>query len=139
MLLLEIFISPIRDCFPAQVAIVALLLLILMDWIFGISNALIQHEFSSEKMRHGIGHKCAEMGFVVVGIIVDAMVTAGLDLGFNGPILTTMTLYLCVMEIGSLMEIFAQIDPKLAESPAFKLLSTVHLVNNPNEENDDAA
>lgn len=129
MLLLETFLSPIRDCFPAQVAVAALLLLILLDWIFGITNALIHHEFSSEKMREGIGHKCSELGFVVVGIIMDAMIMSGLDIGFQGPILTTVALYLCVMEIGSLMEIFAKINPQLGDSPVFKLLATVHVVH----------
>ena len=128
MLLLETFLSPIRDCFPAQVAVAALLLLILLDWIFGIANALLHHEFSSEKMREGIGHKCSELGFVIVGVIMDAMITSGLNIGFGGPILTTIAVYLCVMEVGSLLEIFAKINPQLADSPVFKLLATVHVV-----------
>ena len=133
-MLLETFLSPIRDCFPAQVAILALLVLILLDWIFGIGNALMKHEFSSGKMREGIGHKCSELGFVVVGIVMDAMITSGLNLGFDGPILTTITLYLCVMEIGSLLEIFAKINPQLGNSPVFKLLATAHLFEERNED-----
>lgn len=138
MLLLETFVSPIRDCFPAQVAVAALLILILLDWVFGISNAIMHHEFSSEKMRHGIGHKCSELGFVVVGIVMDAMIMSGLDIGFQGPILTTIALYLCIMEVGSLMEIFAKLNPQLAGSPVFKLLESVHIVNNGDEEEQDA-
>jgi hypothetical protein len=45
MQLLQSFISPITDCFPAQVAITALLLLILLDWVFGIGNGLLQKDF----------------------------------------------------------------------------------------------
>ena len=134
-MLLETFISPVRDCFPAQVAIIALLFLILLDWIFGIGNAIIQKEFSSEKMRQGIGHKCSEMGFIVVGIIMDAMITSGLDIGFEAPILTTIAVYLCIMEIGSLMETFAKINPELGNSPAFKLLETVHVIHDEGEAN----
>lgn len=129
MLLLETFLAPVRDCFPAQVAIIALLVLILLDWVFGIGNACMHHEFSSEKMRLGIGHKCSELGFVAVGIIMDAMIMSGLDIGFQGPILTTVALYLCIMEVGSLLEIFAKINPELAQSPAFKLLATVHVIH----------
>ena len=81
MLLFETFLSPVRDCFPAQVAIIALLLLILLDWVFGIGNACMKHEFSSEKMRQGIGHKCSELGFVMLGVVMDAMITSGLDIG----------------------------------------------------------
>ena len=129
MLLLETLLTPIRDCFPAQVAIAVLLILILLDWIFGIGNACMKHEFSSEKMRQGIGHKCTELGFILLGILVDALISVGFDLGFNGPILTTIALYLCVMEIGSLLETFAKINPELAHSPAFKLLASVHVIH----------
>lgn len=127
--IVDVFMSPIRDCFPAQVGIIALLLLIILDWIFGIGNACMQHEFSSEKMRQGIGHKCSELGFVLIGVIADAMLLSGLDIGLNGPILTAIVLYLCLMEIGSLLEIFAQINPELANSPVFKLLASAHIIN----------
>lgn len=133
-MLLEAFLTPVRDCFPAQVAIVALLVLILLDWVFGIGNALMKHEFSSEKMRQGIGHKCTELGFVMVGILADAMISSGLDIGFQGPVLTTIAVYLCVMEIGSLMETWAKINPQLAESPVFKLLASVKVVHKPVED-----
>lgn len=134
MMLLETFFAPVRDCFPAQVAIVALLVLIVLDWLFGIGNALMKHEFSSEKMREGIGHKCTELGFVLVGIVADAMISAGLDIGFSGPVLTTIAIYLCIMEIGSLLETFAKINPELAKSPAFKLLASVHVVKNDDDD-----
>lgn len=128
MLLFEIFTAPIRECLPAQVAIIALLILILLDWIFGIGNAMMKHEFQSEKMREGIGHKCSELGFITVGVVMDAMISSGLNIGFDAPILTTMAVYLCIMEVGSLMETFAKINPQLAGSPAFKLLESVHLI-----------
>ena len=128
MLLFEIFTAPIRECLPAQVAIIALLILILLDWIFGIGNAMMKHEFKSDKMREGIGHKCSELGFITVGVVMDAMISSGLNIGFDAPILTTMAVYLCIMEVGSLMETFAKINPQLAGSPAFKLLESVHLI-----------
>lgn len=128
MLLFEIFTAPIRECLPAQVAIIALLILILLDWIFGIGNAMMKHEFQSAKMREGIGHKCSELGFITVGVVMDAMISSGLNIGFDAPILTTMAVYLCIMEVGSLMETFAKINPQLAGSPAFKLLESVHLI-----------
>lgn len=138
MAVAQTLLIPIRDCFPAQVAIVVLLLLILLDWIFGISNALMQHEFSSEKMRQGIGHKCTELGFIFVGILVDALISVGFNLGFQGPVLTTIALYLCVMEIGSLMETFAKMNPELADSPVFKLLETVHVIHDDAKETSNA-
>ena len=88
----------------------------------------MKHEFQSEKMREGIGHKCSELGFITVGVVMDAMISSGLNIGFDAPILTTMAVYLCIMEVGSLMETFAKINPQLAGSPAFKLLESVHLI-----------
>lgn len=119
------FIGPIRDNQLVQVALVALLVLILLDWLFGIGCACANHEFSSSKMREGISHKCAELGFVLVGIVSDGLIFAGLDIGISGPILMTIVTYLCIMEIGSLLEIFAKMNPALAESPVFKLLASV--------------
>lgn len=131
--IIDVFLAPVRDCFPAQVAIISLLLLIALDWIFGIGCACMHHEFSSSKMREGIAHKCSELGFILVGIIADAMLSAGLDLGFNGPILTVIALYMCIMEIGSLLEIFAKINPNIANSSVFKLLASAKMVKGPTE------
>lgn len=123
---IDVFISPVRDNPVAQAAMIALLALILLDWIFGIANALIHHEFSSAKMREGIAHKCAELGFAMVGILADGLIFAGLDIGINGPVLLAVVSYLCVMEIGSLLEIFTKMNPALASSPIFKLLASAH-------------
>lgn len=126
--LVSIFLAPVHDNIVAQAALIALLLLIFLDWIFGIGHACMNHEFSSKKMREGISHKCSELGFVLVGMIADAMMFAGLDIGLNGPILVTITLYLCVMEIGSLLEIFVKMNPQLGDSPVFKLLASAHMI-----------
>lgn len=119
---LEIYFGVIRDNTIAQTAIVAVLLLILLDVAFGLGNAIAKHEYSSAKMREGIGHKCSELGFVLVGIIVDGTIAGGFDLGFSAPVLTAICAYLCIMEIGSLLEIFSRMNPELANSPIFKLL-----------------
>ena len=78
----------------------------------------------------------SELGFVVVAVVMDAMISVGLDLGFEGPILTTVAVYLCIMEIGSLLEIFAKINPQLADSPVFKLLATAHVIHESKEVED---
>lgn len=122
---LDAYISPIRDSVAAQVGITAVFILILLDIVFGLANALWQKKYSSEIMRRGIGHKCAEFGFLLVGLIVDATIVGGFDLGFQAPVLITICVYICLMEIGSLMETFADMNPQLANSPLFKLLDSV--------------
>ena len=132
---LDAFLIPVRDSQVAQVAIAAVLLLILLDVLFGIGNALASHTYSSGKMRQGIGHKCTELGFMLVGIVVDGTIAGGFDLGYSAPVLTAICAYLCVMEIGSLLETFAVMNPQLAGSAIFKLLESTHIIE---EERDDA-
>lgn len=121
---ITIFAEPVTSSAAAQVAIIAVLLLILLDVAFGCGNAVSKHEFSSEKMRAGMAHKAAELGFVLVGVICDACLLGGFDLGF-APILMSVCLYLVLMELASLLETFAKMNPQLAESPLFKLLESV--------------
>ena len=119
---IDVFVSVIRDSQTAQVALMAVLLLILLDWIFGVASAIANKEFSSEKMREGIGHKCSELGFCLVGVIIDGTIIGGVDLGYSAPCFTAICVYIALMEIGSLLEIFSRMNPQLADSPIFRLL-----------------
>lgn len=117
-----IFFEPVTGSQVAKVAIIAVLLLICLDIFFGCMNAVMHNEFSSEKMRWGMAHKLAEIGCVTVGVIVDACIMSGFDLGYPAPVLSGVCLYLVLMEIASLMETFCKMNPQLADSPIFKLL-----------------
>ena len=120
---IDVFFAVIRDNTIAQIATVAILLLILLDVVFGVGNALSRKEYKSGKMREGINHKCAEMGYMLVGIIVDGSILGGFDLGYTAPVYTGVCVYLAIMEIGSLMETFSVMHPQLAHSPVFNLLA----------------
>ena len=121
-LYIDAFLAPVRDEQAAQVAVMAVLLLTVLDVIFGLVNAIASKSFSSAKMRAGIAHKSASMGFLLVGIVVDGTIIGGLDLGFSAPVLTTICVYLCLMEVASLLETFALLNPHLSNSPLFRLL-----------------
>ena len=120
---IEVFETPIRDNPTAQVAISAMLLLTLLDVLFGLLHALISHTFSSQKMREGIGHKCTSLGFAAVADIIDGTIVGGLDLGFSSPVLVVVCAYLCIMEVSSLCETFVAMRPDLGNSPIFRLLN----------------
>lgn len=118
---LDVFIQPIRDG-RAQVAIVALMVLALLDVVFGVINAaFIQHDFSSHEFRAGLMRKLSNLGMVIVADIVDGMLLGGLDLGFQ-PVLLTITVSLAVMEIASLLEIYAEMHPEISDAEWFKML-----------------
>lgn len=117
-----------------QAALMGLLILMVLDFVFGVINACIKGNYKSSKMHEGLGHKCTELGYVMVGVVADGLIFAGLDIGVTGPILGFILAYLCVMEIGSLLEIFADMNPKLAESPLMKILASVKVPKVANEQ-----
>ena len=118
---LDVFIQPIRDS-KAQTAIVALCILALLDVLFGLLNAIfIQHDFSSHEFRAGLMRKLSNLGMVLVADIVDGMLLGGLDLGFQ-PVLLTITVSLAVMEIASLLEIYAEMHPEISDAEWFQML-----------------
>ena len=116
------FIQPVSDQ-RAQVAIIGLLILALMDVLFGTLNAwFIQHDFSSHEFRQGIVRKLGNMGIVIAADVVDAMLLGGLELGFQ-PVLMTVCVALILMELGSLMEIFAEMHPEISETAWYQMLA----------------
>ena len=119
--ILDPFIEPMRGTAP-QMLIIALLMLSLLDMFFGSINAMfIQHDFSSHKFREGLVRKLSNLGTMVMADIVDAMLLSGMNLGFQ-PIFMTVGISLALMEIWSLLEIYAEMHPEISESDWYKML-----------------
>ncbi len=133
---IDCFLAPIRDNPIAQVAIAGALLLILLDVVFGLASSLVHKCYSSTKMREGMGHKCGEMGFMLVGVVVDGMICGGFDIGV-GPVLIAMCTGIIIVEIGSLMEILSQLWPEVRRLKPFKLLESVKEEMESQEEDDE--
>ena len=115
------FVQPIMNT-QAQVAIMALMVLALLDVLFGVVNAwFVQHDFSSHKFRAGLIRKLGNLGMVAVADVIDAMLLGGLDLGVQ-PVLLTITVSLAVMEVMSLLEIFAEMHPEISDAPWYRML-----------------
>lgn len=134
----DVFMAPVRDNVVVQAALFALLILIFSDVLFGVINACAKKVFSSTELRQGLVHKVGELAIVLVGIVIDGLIFAGLDLGFNGPILGFILTCLIVMEIGSLMEIAAELNPKLKDNRLFELLGSVKQPELPESGDQDA-
>jgi len=116
------FIQPILNP-QAQVAIMALMVLALLDVFFGVVNAwFVQHDFSTHEFRQGLIRKLSNFGVVCAADVVDAMLLGGLELGFQ-PVLMAVCVSLILMELGSLMEIFAEIHPEISESTWWQMLA----------------
>lgn len=117
-----VFAQPIADQ-RAQVAVVALLALSALDVVFGVLNAwFVQHDFSSHEFREGLIRKLTNLLMVIVADIVDAMLLGGLDLGWQ-PTLLTVTVSLSLMEVASLMEIYAEMHPEISDTTWYQMLA----------------
>lgn len=119
---LDHFLAPIRDSPQAQTALMALLLLIVLDVVLGLVAAAKNRDIQSTKMRAGAWHKIGELGVVAIADVADGMLMGGLDIGFSAPVCTTVIVYLCVNEIVSCLENSVKLNPELKDSPALKLL-----------------
>lgn len=119
--MLEPFIEPLRGT-AAQTLVIALLMLSLLDVLFGSANAMfVQHDFSSHKFREGLIRKLSNLGLMVMADIIDAMLLSGIDLGFQ-PIFLVVGVSLALMEVWSLLEIYAEMHPEISESDWYKML-----------------
>lgn len=118
----EFFIAPVLDP-KAQVVIIALMLLALMDVLFGVVNAMfVQHDFSSHELRAGLIRKLGNLGMVAMADIIDAILLGGVDLGIQ-PVLMTIAISLSVMEVMSLLEIFAEMHPEVSDTAWYQMLA----------------
>lgn len=109
---IDAFLNPVRDT-ASQTAIVAVLLLIALDFVIGITGAIATKTFSSEKMRAGLMHKFTEMVCVALAIILDGAFTSNLGLTVQ-PVLLGTCLYLAAMETGSILELVKLYNPDAA-------------------------
>lgn len=118
---IDVFFEPIRDS-RAQTAVIALCILALLDVAFGVANAMfVQHDFSSHEFRAGMIRKLSNLGIVLAADVVDAMLLGGLELGFQ-PILITVAVSLALMELWSLLEIFAEMHPEISDAAWYQML-----------------
>lgn len=76
---------------------IAPIILMALDIITGYYNAWKNSEISSSKMRDGLGKKCAELCYIVVGVLLKFAI--GVDIAMYG-----LVLYVCYMELLSLAE-----------------------------------
>lgn len=119
---INVFLRPVADP-KAQVAIIAMMALSALDVLFGVVNAwFVQHDFSSHEFRSGLMRKLSNFGMVVAADIVDGMLLGGLELGVQ-PVLLIVTTSLALMELVSLLEIFAEMHPEISDTPWYQMLA----------------
>lgn len=107
------------------IAIIAMIAFILLDVISGVASAYARHEISSQKLRTGLWHKLGYFFVIFCAIVIEWTMTKGLDLGFSLPLVVPICVWVSLMEIVSILENAAQINPDLEKVPGFERLKEV--------------
>lgn len=85
---------------------------ILLDMITGLIKAFKEKAYTSSVMREGLFHKCGSILCIVFGVLVDYAQTY-VDIGVNVPVALSVCAYICIMEIGSIIENICKINPDI--------------------------
>lgn len=87
-------------------------LFILMDVIIGLVKAFSKSTFKSLKMREGLFHKLGELLCVAFGIACEiSFPLVGINIKL--PIVSTVCVYIVLMETGSIVENLVIISPNI--------------------------
>ena len=112
--LLKLFLQPIRE---HKMFVLVACVLIVLDVVFGFTNAALKREISSKKMREGLQHKLGSIFLMCTASVIDSAFMGGIDLGFDAPVLAATCVYIAVMEVISCLENIAKLNPELAHNP----------------------
>lgn len=89
-------------------------LAILFDIVTGVSKAIHSGTFSSSMMREGLWHKLSEVIALAVAYFIQYMLPV-VGIPYSVPAVSVVTLYICIMEVGSCLENLGNINPQLKE------------------------
>lgn len=92
--------------------IIAVLIFIVLDVVIGLVKALSTGTYKSLKMREGLFHKIGEILTIGFGILCEnAFPYVGIEIKI--PIVSTICIYIVLMETGSIVENLAVISPNI--------------------------
>lgn len=93
---------------------------VVIDYVTGVVNAIMHGELSSKRMRQGLGHKFAYLAVICVALILEYG-SDYINLGIELPVFVPVCASICLIEITSIMENCAKINPELSKSNIFNI------------------
>lgn len=87
---------------------------ILFDIITGLIKALYMGTLNSTNLRKGLFHKVSEVVAIIGSGLLEYGVTY-IKLGIDLPVLSVVSIYICLTELISVLENLAQVNPTLAK------------------------
>lgn len=107
-------------------------LLVLIDYVTGVVDAIMRGELSSGKMRQGLGHKFSYLAIICVALIVEYG-SSYINLGNGLPVFVPVCVGVCLIEITSIMENCVKINPDLKDSSILNIFNIDKKENNREE------
>ena len=94
------------------------LIFIAFDILFGFLQAITNQTFESQIMRKGLFHKLGEILCYLFGVVSNqALPMIGVVVPFS--LANAVTIYIVIMEIGSILENLSKISPVMAKYLGF--------------------
>lgn len=87
---------------------------IAFDILSGLLKAVYQGNINSTALREGLFHKVSEV-LVVVGSGLLEYGADYIELGIELPLVSVVTVYVCLTEFASILENICEVNPKLAK------------------------
>ena len=85
---------------------------IVLDFATGLTKAFATKTFTSTKMREGLFHKVVLILCMILGFLVD-YAQGYVDLGLSVPVAAAVCVYICLMEVISIIENICKINPDI--------------------------
>lgn len=104
-------IFPTNYTFPVSLLIVTLVFIVL-DILVGLVKAFSTTGFKSLKMREGLFHKLGEIMCVAFGVVCEICFPL-VGITITLPIVSTICIYIVLMETGSIIENLAVVSPNI--------------------------
>lgn len=98
---------------------------IVIDCITGVIKAFKNKTFTSSIMREGLFHKLGNILAVLLGVFSDYAQSI-IDLGITPSIAIPICVYISTMEIGSIIENIAEINPNIVPSKLSQFFSKLN-------------
>jgi len=94
-----------------------------MDMLTGFIGAVSSGQFSSARMREGLGHKAVLVCILVLALMIEFAADHIAGLPYAEVSLVAVAGYIIVMEVGSVLENACTYYPALKDTPLSKLFS----------------
>lgn len=101
--------------------VAAVVVLVLLDILSGLTKAALAHEINSSKMREGLGHKAAYFFLLALFVLIQ-IIQLHFNFWADFPTVTVVAGLICVCETISVLENACAINPDLATLPLIKEL-----------------